>query len=245
MYDILARFYDRFQDVDYEAFTDYYEAVFQRYGLNPKLILDLGCGTGNVTLPLARRGYEMIALDASEEMLRLGMEKANAEGLDILFLHQDMTDFELYGTVDAMVCALDGVNYLTEDGDVHAMLKLLHYYLNPGGILVFDINTPYKFRQVLNNNTFVYDEDDAFCIWENELEEDAGICHFDLTFFLQNPDGTYTRREEYQQERVYSVEELLGIIEECSLSCLGVFDNLSFAPPKADSDRLFFVVKRK
>lgn len=244
MYDILAKVYDRFQDIDYEAFTDYYEAVFQHYGLEPKLILDLGCGTGNVTLPLARRGYDMIGLDTSQEMLQLGMEKAQAEGLDILFLHQDMTAFELYGTVDAMVCALDGVNYLTEDGDVHAMLKLLHYYLNPGGILIFDINTPYKFKEVLHNNTFVYDEEDAYCIWENELEE-PNICHFDLTFFLQNPDGTYTRREEYQKERVYSVEELVGIMEECDLSCLGVFDNLSFDPPKADSERLFFVVRRK
>lgn len=244
MYDMLARFYDRLQDVDYQAFADYYEAVFDRFGLKPSLILDLGCGTGNLTLPLARRGYEMIALDLSEEMLRLAMEKAKKEGQEILFLHQDMTAFELYGTVDAMVCALDGVNYLTEDGSLAAMLKLLHYYLNPGGILIFDINTPYKFCNILNGNTFVYDQDDLFCVWENELDEEARICYFDLTFFVKNPDGTYSRCEEYQQERVYTVEELRKTIEDCGLTCLGVFDNLTFEPPKEDSQRLFFVVQR-
>lgn len=244
MYDVLAGFYDRFQDVDYDAFADYYEAVFRRFGLSPKLVLDLGCGTGNITLPLARRGYEMIALDASEEMLRFAMEKAKAEGQDVLFLHQDMTAFELYGTVDAMVCALDGVNYLTGDGDVAAMLKLLHYYLNPGGILIFDINTPYKFREILDGNTFIYDEEDAYCVWENELDENTGICYFDLTFFLINTDGTYTRRAEYQEERLYSVEELTETIRGCGLECLGVFDNLTFEAPKADSERLFFIIRR-
>lgn len=148
MYDILANCYDRMQEIDYTAFVDFYESIFAKIGLNPKLILDLGCGTGNITLPMARRGYEMIGLDLSAEMLQQGMEKAKAENLDILFLNQDMTEFELYGTVDAMVCALDGVNYLTQDGDLTKLLRLLHYYLNPGGILIFDINTPYKIRSL-------------------------------------------------------------------------------------------------
>ncbi|MBR5152837.1 MAG: class I SAM-dependent methyltransferase [Clostridia bacterium] len=242
MYDILAKCYDRFQDVDYEAFVDYYEAVFRRIGLTPHLVLDLGCGTGNVTIPMANRGYEMIGLDASEEMLGLAREKALHAGKDILFLHQDMTEFELYGTVDAMVCALDGVNYLLDDGDVVSMLKLLHYYLNPGGILIFDVNTPYKFQEVLDGNTFVYDDEDAFCVWENSLEED--ICYFDLTFFMKNVDGSYSRQEEYQQERVYTKEQLLSMIEEAGLTCLGVYDGLSFEEPRQDSQRLFFVVQR-
>ncbi len=244
MYHILASCYDRFQEIDYDAFADYYQAVFRRFGLDPKLVLDLGCGTGNVTLPMAMRGYEMLGLDASEEMLQIASEKAKAAEQEILFLHQDMTSFELYGTVDAMVCALDGVNYLTEDGDLAAMLKLLHYYLNPGGILIFDINTPYKFRQVLNGKTFVYDEEDACCIWENTFEEETQICYFDLTFFLKNPDGTYTRQEEYQEERSYTPQEIQEIVKECNLDCLGVFDNLSFDPPKEDSERLFFVIRR-
>lgn len=239
MYDILADWYDRFQEIDYTAFADYYEQVFKRFGVEPNLVLDLGCGTGNITLAMAERGYEMIGLDASAEMLQKASEKADRE---ILFLHQDMTAFELYGTVDAMVCALDGVNYLTGEDDLEKMLTLLHYYLNPGGILIFDINTPYKFREILDGNTFVYEDEDAFCVWENELEED--ICYFDLTFFLKNPDGTYTRREEYQQEKVYTEDAICNTVTRCSLTCLGVFDGLSFEAPKPDSQRIFFVIQR-
>jgi len=242
MYDILAKCYDSFQDVDYHAFVDFYEAVFQKHGLTPKLVLDLGCGTGNVTIPMAERGYEMIGLDASEDMLHLASEKAKQAGQEILFLHQDMTEFELYGTVDAMVCALDGINYLTGDHDVVSMLKLLHCYLNPGGIFIFDVNTPYKFKEILDGNTFVYEDEDAFCVWENSLEGD--ICYFDLTFFLQNTDGSYSRQEEYQEERVYTTEEIKGMIADAGLTCLGVYDNLSFDAPREDSERLFFVVKR-
>lgn len=239
MYDILADWYDRFQEIDYHAFVDYYEQVFRRFGLEPKLVLDLGCGTGNITLPMAERGYEMIGLDASAEMLQKAAEKTEGE---ILFLHQDMTEFELYGTVDAMVCALDGVNYLTGDGDFEKMLKLLHYYLNPGGILIFDINSPYKFKKVLNGNTFVYEDEDAFCVWENELEDN--ICYFDLTFFLKNPDGSYTKRQEFHEERVYTEEEIRDTVKACGLTCLGVYDGLSFEASKPESERIFFVIQR-
>ncbi len=239
MYDILADWYDRFQEIDYHAFVDYYEQVFKRFQLEPKLILDLGCGTGNITLPMAERGYEMIGLDASEEMLQKASEKAERE---ILFLHQDMTEFELYGTVDAMVCALDGVNYLTGDQDFKKMLSLLHYYLNPGGILIFDINSPYKFKEILDGNTFVYEEEDAYCIWENELED--GICYFDLTFFLKNADGSYTKQQEFHEERVYTEEEIRDTVRACGLHCLGVYDGLTFDTPKPDSERIFFVIQR-
>ena len=132
MYHILANVYDRLQDIDYEKFADYYEAVFEKFGIKPELVLDLGCGTGNITLPMAKRGYDMIGVDLSQEMLGIATEKAKAKNKEILFLNQDMTEFELYGTVGAMVSALDRINYLTEDGQLESMLKLLHYYLDPG-----------------------------------------------------------------------------------------------------------------
>lgn len=244
MYRILAKFYDDLQDNDYNAFVSYYQSVFKRFGLEPKLILDMGCGTGNITVPMAEKGYDMIGLDCSEEMLEIAAEKARAAGHDILFLQQDMTDFELYGTVDAMVCALDGINYLTGDGQVSDMLGLLHYYLNPGGIFIFDINTEYKFKNILDNNSFVYDENNVYCVWNNEYDSDDKICYFDLNFFLKNPDGSYCRRDEYQEERMYTVGELKNYIKDCGLDCLGIYDNLSFEPPRENSQRLFFVVQR-
>lgn len=244
MYNILASVYDKFQEIDYERFIAFYEEIFKRYNIEPKLILDLGCGTGNITIPMAEKGYDMIGIDLSVEMLEIAAEKARKADKDILFLNQDMSDFELYGTVDAMVCALDGVNYLTEDGQLSDMLSKLHYYLNPGGILIFDINTEYKFRNILDGSTFVYDDKDAYCVWNSEYDEE-GMCYFDLNIFTQNPDGTYTRRDEFQEERAYSVEEIKKTVEECNLEFLGVYDNLSFNPPTDQSERLFFVVRRR
>ena len=245
MYNILASVYDKFQEIDYERFIAFYEEIFKRYNIEPKLILDLGCGTGNITIPMAEKGYDMIGIDLSVEMLEIAAEKARNADKDILFLNQDMSDFELYGTVDAMVCALDGVNYLTEDGQLSDMLSKLHYYLNPGGILIFDINTEYKFRNILDGSTFVYDDNDAYCVWNSEFDQKEGICYFDLNIFTQNPDGTYTRRDEFQEERAYSVEDIKKTVEECNLELLGVYDNLSFNPLTDQSERLFFVVRRK
>ncbi len=245
MYHILSQVYDQMQEIDYKAFADYYQKMFKRFGISPELVLDLGCGTGNITIELANRGYDMIGLDVSEEMLEIAMEKAREQEKEILFLRQDMTEFELYGTVGAMVCALDGVNYLTEDGQLESMLKLLHYYLDPGGIFIFDLNTEYKYKNVLDGRTFVYDTEDAYCTWSNEYDKEEKICYFDLNFFLKNEDGTYTRQDEYQEERSYAVAEVEQIIENCGLTCLGVYDNLSFEPAREDSERIFVVVRRE
>ena len=141
MYNEFAKIYDRLQEIDYNAFVAYYKQVFDKFNIKPSLMLDLACGTGNVTVPLAECGYDMIGVDLSEEMLGIAADKAREKNLDILFLNQDMTEFELYGTVDAAVCALDGVNYLTEDGDLAALFSLIKNYLNPGGVFVFDIKS--------------------------------------------------------------------------------------------------------
>ncbi len=245
MYNNLAEVYDYFQDIDYQSFISYYEKIFQKFSISPKLILDLGCGTGNITIPMAEQGYDMIGLDCSVEMLEIAAKKAREQGKDILFLNQDMSDFELYGTVDAMICALDGVNYLTEDGQLKDMLSLLHFYLNPGGLLIFDINTVYKFKNILDKNTFVYDGEDSYCVWSNEYDEEGKICYFDLNIFKKNNDQTYIRQDEFQQERAYEVEEVLEIVKECNLECVGVYDNLSFSDANEKSERIFFVIRRK
>ena len=158
MYNAFAEVYDRLQDADYAKFADYYERIFEKYGIKPELVLDLACGTGNITVPMSQRGYDMIGVDLSVEMLNIAREKAQAAGQNILFINQDMTEFELYGTVDAILCALDGVNYLTADGETDELFRLAENYLNPGGLMIFDINTEYKLREVLGSNTFVNEE---------------------------------------------------------------------------------------
>ena len=182
MYADFAQIYDELQDIDYNSFAEYYEKLFRHFNIRPKYILDIGCGSGSITIPLARCGYAVTGIDISGEMLALAAEKAENESLDILFLNQDMTELELIDPADAAVCALDGVNYLTNDGDLKRLFTGIARYLNPGGIFIFDLNSEYKMKHVLDENTFVYDEDDAFCVWSSSYDSDNKICSFFLDF---------------------------------------------------------------
>lgn len=236
--------YDKLQDADYNAFFEYYKKVFEKYNLKPDLVLDLGCGTGSITLKMAKAGYDMIGVDLSCEMLDIARQKAIAEGCDILFLNQDMTEFELYGTVDAIISSLDSINYITEDGGLEKLFKLCENYLNPGGIMIFDINSEYKLKEVLGNNTFVSEEDDIYYVWQNSFDEEEKICSFILDFFVENNDGSYNRFSEYQEERAYSKEEIENAVKLSGLEILGCFSDFSFLAPDSKAERLFFVLKK-
>lgn len=242
MYGDFAGLYEKLQDIDYEAFADYIEEIFKRSGIAPSLVLDLACGTGTLTNILSRRGYDMIGVDVSCEMLDIAREKSQSEGLDVLYLNQDMTDFELYGTVDAIVCSLDGVNYLTEEGELPKMLSLVRNYLNPGGIMIFDINTEYKLSRVLGNNTFVAEEKGVFYVWQNEYDEKERICYFNLDLFEKCGEN-YKRYTEEQAERAYSIEEIRSLSEREKLSA-EFYDAFSFESPNEKSERCFVVLKK-
>ena len=245
MYNDFAEVYDRLQDADYEGFVDYYERIFKKFGKNPELVLDLACGTGNITIPMAKRGYDMIGLDLSCEMLNVAREKAAAEGLDILFLNQDMTDMELYGTVDAIVCALDGVNYITDPADLKRVFALVKNYLNPGGIMIFDINTEHKLRNILGGNTFVNEEQGIYYVWQSEFDDETKICAFELNFFCEQPDGGYIRFDEFQEERAYSTSEILDILKSEDLVAEGFYKPFEFSTPDDKEERIFFVISKK
>lgn len=245
MYKGFARVYDTLMaDVDYRAWVNYYEDIFARFGLSPRLMLELGCGTGNVTLSLAEKGYEMIALDNSVEMLSVARGKALSSGLDILFLHQDMAEFELYGTVDAVVSALDCVNYIISYERVLKMLTLVRNYLNPGGIFIFDINSEFKLRHILGDNIFKNEAGGVFYTWENEFDPGAGVCRFYLTFFARSKDGRYDRIDEVQTQKAYGEGEILEAARLAGLEVLGVYNEFSFLPPEDESERIFFVLRR-
>ena len=170
MYNRFAYLYDELiNDVNYKEWLDYYFKIFQRYGLKPKLGLDLGCGTGNLTTLFADKGVEMTGIDLSEDMLMVAREKA--VGRDILYLNQDMCEFELYGTVDFIVSSLDCINYITDKRELLKVMKLANNYLNPGGLFIFDINTPYKLENITGNNTFILENDEVFCSWQNEFDK--------------------------------------------------------------------------
>ena len=215
-YGEFAYVYDRLINQDYCAIADKIENIFRRNGVKPELVLDLACGTGSLTIELAKRGYDMIGIDMSEEMLSVAYEKA-VDYPDIRFLCQDMTDFELYGTVDAIVCTLDAVNYITDKRDLKRLFKLVHNYLNPGGLFIFDINTVHKLKNVLGNNTFVYDEDGVFYTWENCFNSKNNISEQMLTFFVEDGDA-YNRFDEQHIQRGYTEYELRDYMENCGLA---------------------------
>lgn len=245
MYGDFARVYDKLQDADYEAFADYYEKIFEHFGKKPELILDLACGTGSVTIPLAKRGYDMIGLDLSCEMLGIAREKAAECGADILFLNQDMTEFELYGTVDAIVCALDGINYITESEDLKRVFELAENYLNPGGLMIFDLNSEHKLGKILGGNTFVNDEQGIYYVWQSDFDEETRICQFELNFFEEQPDGSYLRFDEYQEERAYSAEEIKTAAERARLKVEGFYKPFTFSTADDLDERIFFVISKK
>ncbi len=245
MYNDFAAVYDKLQDVNYNDFVDYYEKIFERFGKKPSLVLDLACGTGNITIPMAKRGYDMLALDLSCEMLNIARNKAYDEDLNIMFLNQDMTEFELYGTVDAIICALDGVNYLTEKGDLDKLFALVKNYLNPGGIMIFDINSEYKLSEILGNNTFVYEDDELYYVWRNNYSPETRVCEFGLNFFVENEDGTYDRFDEFQEEMAYSIDDITTAVQGAGLVCEGFYKPFTFTTASDTDERIFFVISKK
>jgi SAM-dependent methyltransferase len=231
------------EDAPYDGWTDYIQAIWQRHGIKPELVLDLACGTGSITGRLAAKGYDLIGIDRSAEMLMAAQEKQPG-GRPILYLCQDMRAFELFGTVDAAVCICDGMNYLTEDGDLLTVLKLMRNYLNPGGYFIFDLNTQYKFSEILSENSFSEIRENEAYIWENYYDAAKKINEYRATFFVKSKNGRYERFDEVHYERAYAIEEVTETIAAAGLTLAAVYDNLTFDPPRVESERVFFVVRR-
>jgi len=256
-YGAIARVYDRLNaEIDYAAWADFVEACFSRYlETKPELLLDLACGTGSMTMALRRRDYDMIGVDGSPDMLSVAYERAAENELSgILYLLQDMRSFELYGTVGAVTCCLDSINYLLDEQDVLATFKNVHNYLDPDGLFLFDVNSPYKFKHVYGDNAYVLedeltDEDGGiqavYCGWQNHYDEQTGVCTFDLSLFEEREDGGYDRSDESQCERCYSQEELRKLLEQTGFELLGCFGDWDFSEPKDDCERYYFVARAK
>jgi len=227
-------------DVNYKKWADYIEEIFKINGVKPSLIADLGCGTGSFCIEMDKRGYDMIGIDLSPDMLDCAKKKS--EGRDILYLNQDMSNFELYGTVDAIVCLMDSINYLLYVKDVKRLVKLVKNYLNPGGLFIFDINTPYKFRNILKDNVFYDISDEITYVWQNRFDSKKKICEFDITFFIK--EGKYYKKyDEVHYERCYEIDELKKIIAWSGLTLVNLYHDMTFNKPFGKSERIFFVCK--
>lgn len=245
-YGVFSEFYDALTaNVSYDTVSQVLSSLLTRYGKGRGLLLDLACGTGSVSVRLAEKGYEVIGVDLSPEMLSEAQNKAYSAGQNILFLCQDMTKLDLYGTVDAAVCTLDGLCHLPDEESVFAALQKVSLFMNPGGVFLFDVNSVYKHRAVLGNNTFVYDTDDVYCVWQNTLLSDGVTVQMDLDFFEPVSDaGDYVRQSERFTERAYPRETLEAMLKKAGFTVLDVFDGYSGKPAHDTSERLLFAVRK-
>ena len=239
-----AAVYDMFMDnIPYEEWCDYLTGLLEDYGVKDGLLLDLGCGTGSLTELLAERGYDMIGIDYSEEMLDLAMEKRMESGKDILYLCQDMREFELYGTVAAVVSICDCMNYITEPEDLVTVFELVNNYLDPEGIFIFDLNTEYKYETVMGDSTIAEDREDSSFIWENQYEKEEKINIYDVSIFIKEKEDLYRKYHETHYQRAYSLEEIREALEEAGMEFVAAYDAFTKEPPKADSERIYVVAR--
>lgn len=240
MYASFAKGYYRLmKDNDYASYADFYEKVFEKYNLSPELVLDLGCGAGNLTSIMSDRGYDMIGVDISEEMLNIAKTENGRES--ILYLCQDMREFELYGTVDVIYSSLDCINYITEKRDLKKVFSLCDNYLNPGGIMIFDLNTEKYFKEVLNGKSHVFEEEGVYLVWQSEYANKK--CDFYLDMFYEE-GGKYTRFFEEQTERVYEKEDIKNALRGTKLSLEGIYKNNTFKKANGNEHKICCVLRK-
>jgi SAM-dependent methyltransferase len=235
VYDILT------ENVPYEEIAEYYNNIITRFG-GGRLLLDMGCGTGNLTVRLAAMGYDIIAADASEEMLSIAAGKTSE---NIRWICQSMTETDLYGTVDTAISTLDSINHLDGAEEIYLCFSRLAQNMEQGGLFVFDVNTVYKHREILADNTFVYDCEGVYCAWNNTYcAEDNGI-DIELDLFYENEDGRYSRGFEGFREIALPTEQMCELLEKARFEVVAVYDYLTFDEPREESEKLTFVARKK
>ena len=246
-YGFLAGCYDRLTyDVDYSAWADYIEKHFSRTPLPGRTVLDLACGTGSLTRELALRGYEMIGADQSPEMLAEAAEKNRGVApVEPMFLCQPMERLDLYGTIDACVCCLDSVNYVTDPKKLARAFQRVHLFLMPGGLFLFDINTPEKLEG-LDGQVFLDETEDAYCVWRAEFSKRGRVCSYFMDIFrLDRETGQWDRGEELHRERAYTVAQLTAMLEEAGFQDIRTYGELTTRPPKPGEQRIFFTARKE
>lgn len=239
-----AAVYDMFMDnIPYGEWCTYLEGILKEYGVEDGLVLDLGCGTGKLTRLLAGDGYDMIGVDISEDMLEIAMEHQAEEGGEILYLLQDMREFELYGTVRAVVSICDSMNYLMEYEDLVQVFSQVNNYLDPKGIFVFDLNTPYKYQKILGEQTIAENREEGSFIWENYYDEEEAVNEYDLTLFIREEDGRFRKYEETHYQRAYSLKTVKMALKEAGMEFVEAYDAFTKEPPKEDSERIYVIAR--
>lgn len=264
-YSDFAKVYDTFMDeTPYAEWCDLIESLIKRYGSrseeNPRdeklqqeknTILDLGCGTGTLTELLWKKGYDMIGIDNSQEMLQIAMEKKEVSGADILYLLQDMREFELYGTVGAVISVCDSLNYLLSEEDILKVFRLVNNYLYPEGLFIFDFNTVYKYEEVIGDATIAENREDCSFIWENYYHSKEEINEYDLTLFVKNDNNenggknVFHKFEETHYQRGYRLEQMKSLVEQAGMKFVVSFDADTHQEVVPESERIYVVAREQ
>ena len=242
-YTEFAEVYDEFMDnVPYDDWCRYLIRLLRKYGVEDGLLLELGCGTGSLTERLADAGYDMIGLDSSAEMLEQALAKRDESGHDILYLNQDMREFELYGTVRAIVSLCDCMSYILTMEDLTQVFRLANNYLDPKGIFIFDLNTDWKYRQV-GDSTIAEDREDSSFIWDNSYDEEERINEYDLALFIRTEGDLYRKYTETHIQRAWLPEEIRKAAEDAGMELVAMYDAFTEDAPRPDSERIYVIVR--
>lgn len=237
-----AEVYDRFMDnIPYSDWADYLAGLLAEYGVKAGLVAELGCGTGTITGLLAGKGYDMIGIDNSEEMLAIAREKQ--EKAEILYLLQDMREFELYGTVDAVVSICDSLNYILTEEDLKQVFLLVNNYLEERGLFIFDLNTVHKYRDILAGNTIAESREECAFIWDNYYDEETEINEYDLTLYVREEGELFRRYEETHYQKAYELETVKRLLGEAGMEFVAAYDAFTREAPKEESERIYVIAR--
>lgn len=245
-YSVLARRYDALMsDINYAGYADFYENTINEYAPSaPKKLVDLGCGTGSITVLMAKRGFEVCGIDLSFEMLAAAQKKASDGHLKIIFAEQDMRYLDCGGGYGAAVCSFDGMNYLTDAGAFAECASRVYSSLVPGGMFIFDLNTKYKYEHIISGNSFVYELDDMMLVWQNYYKKSSGVCDYYLTFF-EKEGKSWRRTDEYQSQRCFSERSVRKTLGEAGFDIIKTVSDINGSPVTGSSERIFYICRRK
>ena len=242
-YTVIAQSYDRLTgDVRYEKWADYVERHFRKSRQPIRSVVELGCGTGSLARLLAQRGYAVIAVDLSLDMLTVAEQKCR--GLDVTLLHQDMSRLSLPGQVDAVICCLDSMNYVTRPSDLRRAFQRAHKVLVPGGLLLFDVKTPAAFEGA-DGQTYLDEDDGLYCVWRADYSPRRRVCAYGLDLFIEQTDGNWSRCGEYHEEYAYTMDELDGFLREAGFRQIKQYGDKTMSPPRAGAQRVFFAARKE
>lgn len=245
-YSDFAFIYDELMnEVDYNEWVEYIEKIIEKENTKVKNILELACGTGNLTIPLTKKNYDIAGIDISDEMLSVAKQKAEREGIELVLLQQDITelDFEITN-LDCVLCACDGFNYITYDEDLENVFEKSYELLREDGLFIFDISSYYKLSSILGNNMYGENREEISYMWQNYFDEDENLVEMELAFFVKDENGKFDKFEEVHQQRAYTQEEITEMLKSVGFNSIKIYSDFTFESPNKESERIFFVCKK-